>query len=173
MDQPSDRPIRPVSPDTLTLERLLMTMEVGETIRYETLSASIHRDVTREGRHHLVSAQRRVLRDHRMAFDCVWNIGLRRLDDVGKVEKGSRTVGKIRRAAKRGLRVVLSVQDFDAMPAAMRLKHNMVASLFGLTRAITGKRQQGLLAARLATSKPLSAADVKAIVAETLPRRLE
>lgn len=163
--------IRAVSQETLTLEGVLMAAQIGDLIRYETLTAAIHRDVSGEARYFLYSALRRVLREHRVAFECVRDVGLRRLDDPGKVNSAGRVVGKIRRAAKRGLRVVLAVDDFNSMPAAMRLKHNMVASLFGLTRAITGKKQQNLLSARLASTKPLSAADVKAIVEETLPRR--
>lgn len=126
----TNRSISELSADTLALESALMTVAVGATVTYRELSAVICRDVQGKARSLLTSARRRVLRDQDALFEPVVRVGLKRLDDIGKVQAAD-VRPRIRRIARRGRQKAASVTDFDALPNDVKVSHNMLMALLG------------------------------------------
>jgi hypothetical protein len=129
-----------LSVDTQTIERLLLAVDVSATIEYAVMSAAIGRDVQGDARHIMESARRRVLRDQRMVFEPVMDVGLKRLDDVGIVSLGPAYVGRIHRMSKRGAQKLTAVQDFDALPNGLKIEHNVRLAQLGAMRHMTSSR---------------------------------
>lgn len=123
--------ISEVSADTLALEHELLTVEVGDTVVYKQLSAVIGRNTQGNARGVLTSARRRVLRDHGALFESVIGTGLKRLDDVGKVQAAAAVLPKMRRLAKRGRQKAASVDNFEALPNELKVSHNVTMAMLG------------------------------------------
>lgn len=134
------RAIPELSIDTQTLERLLKTCAIGDVVTYAALSDAIGRDVQNGARHILVSAERRVQREQ-MVFEPVRNVGVKRLDDAAIVGTTAGTMDRVRNLARRQRRKLECVQDFDALPNELKLKHNVAVSVFGILGHITSDRQ--------------------------------
>lgn len=157
------RAIGEVSADTTAIERALAALVVDEEIPYGALSDLIGKDVRTDGKGYLRSARQRLLRDQNMVFDCVPSKGIKRLNDVMIVAKAKDSTERIRRASKRGLRVVLAVENFSGLPPHLQRQHNSLALVLGLVHATTGNRGQRKLSAKLANVKPLTEQEVRAI----------
>lgn len=130
--------IAEISVDARLLHQRLKEVAVGETITWEELSTVIGRDVTAgsAGYGPLSTARKRALNDDGIVFDAVSKVGLKRLTDTEIVNTGQATVDKVRRAARKGAKRLLSVRDFEALPNAMKIKHNAYASLLGAVASI-------------------------------------
>lgn len=120
-----------LSIDARLLIDLLSKVGIGETVGYDTLSEAIGRDVRGTAYSQLATARRHLLRDKQMVFEAVHNVGIKRLSDAEIVATGESAVGRVRRAARRGTQRLTSVQDFDALPNALKLKHNAYLSTLG------------------------------------------
>lgn len=131
--------IAEISVDARLLHQRLKTVGIGETVSWGDLAKIIGRDVTagNGGYSALTTARRRALMDDGMVFDAVLKVGLKRLSDQDIVATGQATVDKVRRAARKGNRRLLSIQDFDALPNEMKVKHNAYVSLLGAVVAIS------------------------------------
>ena len=70
-----------LSIDTKLLYETLITVEPGKTIEYSVLTDVIKRDVQDSARGNLQSARRMARREHRIVFDVVRCVGLKRLVD--------------------------------------------------------------------------------------------
>ena len=72
-----------------------------------------------------------------MLFGIVWDEGIKLLTDVERVATGEGVKDRVRRLTRRGVRNVMSVQNFDALPHDQKGKHNLYVSLFRITEAST------------------------------------
>jgi hypothetical protein len=147
------RAIPEVSIDTQILERALLLVGVGDVVTYAQLSGVISRDVQEEARHHLASARRRVLRGHRMVFEPVMNVGLKRLDDAGKIAAGRWHIKRSRNQAKFAQVKVSAVDDFDALPNNLKVEHNMSLAQTGALLHMTSPRSVEKLKGSFETTK--------------------
>lgn len=129
--------IAELSIDTQTLERRLLTVGVGETVSYDELSGLIGRDVQNGARGLLTTARRRLLKNNQMVFDAVANQGVKRLGDEAIASLGDPAINRIHNAARRGVQRITCVQDFDKLPNALKVKHNMSVSLLGAMAHMT------------------------------------
>jgi len=129
-----------LSLDTQTVERILLSVEVGSVVTYAILSESIGRNVQEDARHIMESARRRVLRSHQMVFEPVIDVGLKRLDDVGIVSLGPSVVGRIHNLAKRGSQKLSSVQDFDALPNELKIELSTRRAQLGVMRHMSTEK---------------------------------
>lgn len=116
--------------DTKTILERLRKAEPGELVTYAELSEIIGRDVRATARGCLTSAMRGALREG-LVFSSVKNEGVRLLPDDGIAGVGLAAVKHIGRAARRAGKKLACVRDFDAMPNAAKVQHNMGMSVLG------------------------------------------
>ena len=128
-------PERSVDSDILYHE--LLKVAVGEVVTYEDLSKRIGRDVTQDARGNLTTARRAALSIDRALFAPVRSVGLKRLDDTGKLDAGESQLQRVRKASQQGRRVLASVLEFDALPNAEKVRHNATASVLGAIHAFS------------------------------------
>lgn len=136
--------------DTEKIAEALARAEVGETITYDAISAVIGRDVRNSARHNMAAARRKVLREERIVFDVVRGEGLRRLDDAGKVATGGSAIHRIRRAAGRADKVLISV-EFANLSSEEQIRHNALRTIYNATKAMT--RSAGVKRVHVAVSE--------------------
>lgn len=146
--------ITELSVDTQAIERLLLTAGVNDIVTYAALTAAIGRDVQGNARSNLIAAVRRVLRDHDIVFDAVHNVGVKRLDDAAIVGLGHRYTRKIGRMARRARRKLSKVQDFAALPNALRVEHNLRYAMLSVVGYFAGEKQAKRLAGRIQETMP-------------------
>ena len=120
-----------------TVERLRKATPDASFIPYSELTALIGRDVQTDGRHNLEAARNIALREHGMNFGVVWNEGVKLMDDTERVSTGEGTKNRIRRLARKGVRNVTSVRNFDALPTDVKVKHHAYVTIFRITDAST------------------------------------
>lgn len=138
MDTTEKKTIPELSIDTQTIEKLLLAAAIGDIVTYADMTTAIGRDVQHGARHYLRTAIARVLREpHRMLFEAVPNVGVKRLDDAGKIATGRSHLSRSRNQAKYAARKVKAVDDFDALPNALKVEHNVVIAQAGMLRHIT------------------------------------
>lgn len=131
-----------MSLDTQMLYERLEKAQIGDLIKYEELSAIIGSDVQIKGRGSLQSARKMAMRDKSMVFESVRDIGIKRLADAEIVRSGQAYISRIRRHARRGMRVLVSVQNFEALPNDLKIRHNATASMLGAVAQFSGGAAQ-------------------------------
>lgn len=146
----SKRSIPELSIDTQTLERELAAVVVGDTIAYDDLTAVIGRNVQNGAAHLLQTARRRLQRERQIVFEPVHGEGLKRLDDIGIASSGESARVRMHNLARRTRQKLGCVQDFDALPNDVKIKHNVAMSIFGalseVTRSASIKKLEGHVA---------------------------
>ncbi len=143
-----------LSIDTMLVYEKLITIGEGETIIYEDISAIIHRDIM-ECRHILDSARRKALNQDRIVFDCVRNVGLKRLDDKLIACIGDGVIPKLRRAIHRGRKALHCVKDFDSLSNVEKVKHNASLAVLGAVAVFTKPKKVARLEASIKDSPRL------------------
>lgn len=157
--------IQQLSIDARLLTDRLLKTPIGQVATYADLSETISRDVTSAtGRGALRTARRVAQREKGAVFDCVRNVGLKRLDDVGIVEGSTMTTARIRRTARRGMERLAAVQNFDGMPNAAKIQHNATMSVLGAIRSLAGPMSIKKIEDKVAAA-PLPTADTLKIFA--------
>jgi hypothetical protein len=157
------RTIQEVSVETLRAETALATLAVGESLSYESLEAAGVIDPMGAGRHAIYSARKRLLRERQMVFSCVPGEGVKRLGDVEMIGHGDNVLQHIRRASKRGMAVVLAVENFDALSQDMKNRHNTTALILGVVAVTTGRPGRRKISGKMAEARALTEQEVKAI----------
>lgn len=130
MNLATPHPYQANSIDIAALVSALDGLAVGEVISYETLSAAIGRDITT--RRYLLDRARTQLLKSRKVFGCVTRQGLQRLSDTEIVDTSVHQFKRIRRAARKGARVLSSVSDFNALNSEDKARHNLAISVLGV-----------------------------------------
>lgn len=140
-----------LSLDTQTIERLLDAMAIGDIITFAVLSSAIGRDVQHQARGNLRTARQRLLRQQHKVFGAVLGVGLKRLDDEGKVAAAGVHVRRGRNQFRRARQTATAVDDFAALPNDVKVRHNVIVAQSGAllhmtnpkaTRALEGKIDQ-------------------------------
>lgn len=142
-----------LSIDTQTVERLLLTVPVGETVTYTIISALIGRNVQAQARYVLASAIKRVRKQSNMVFAAVRNEGVKRLDDAGKIANAQGHIRKGRTQAKLARAKTTAVDDYDALPNRLKVEHNMVLVQAGAMLHFTSAGTQKKIAGRIQEPK--------------------
>lgn len=125
------------SPFRRALVEWLREVPVGEVVTYDDLSELAGEEIRQVW--HLVASAREVLLKEGVAFDVVTNVGLKRLDDAGKVAAAEGYLSKGRNAAKRSVRM-LRASNVAALSPEERVRYTVadiragVALLFGSKR---------------------------------------
>jgi hypothetical protein len=118
------RAIPELSIDTQTLERLLASAGIGDIVPYADLSTAIGRDVQADARGCLNTARKRLHKHSRVVFGVVTNVGIKRLNDEGKVGAAGAHIQRGRRQFIRARAAAVAVDDFDALPNEAKVEHN-------------------------------------------------
>jgi len=132
---------------TIILARLKKAAP-DELIDYKELSELIGRNVQTEARYIMESARRHA-RKERIYFGVVTNVGLKRLDDSGKVKAGAGMLGKIRRTSRRAAKTLAAVEDFATLPNELKVAHNTALSVYGIITQATGRKMQQRISERV------------------------
>lgn len=139
-----------LSLDTQTVERLLSGVAIGEIMPYTTLTAAVGRDVQQEARGCLRTARIRLHRSRAMVFGAVTGIGLKRLDDQGKIAAAHGHARRGRRQYRMAVRTVAAVDDFAALPNDQKVQHSLIAAQAGAILQMTTTRRAKRLEASVA-----------------------
>ena len=110
----------------------LRDAEIGETVTYDEMSASIHRNTQHEARGNLDTARRRVMEDDGIVFGAVLNVGIKRLNDEEIVSTGTHDVQKIHRISKRAGRRLDNVKEFDGLGMDKQKELLLLSAGFGV-----------------------------------------
>ena len=149
---------------------MLETAKELEVVTYEELAAAIGDDPQTAGRHHVARACQILEREAGIVFDAIANVGLRRADDLLKVELGRRRIRKAGRQAKRARRTLAAVEKWEALPNEKKLEHNMLAATAGALQAMSSyqamKRLEGKVDAQ--QRRQFDAAASLKLIQETL-----
>jgi hypothetical protein len=127
--------------ETKVIYKRLREAKTGFIVTYQELSDLAKRDVQHSGRSALGSARYMALRDYGIVFGVVVNIGLKRLNDPEKVQGTQAHLNHIGRTAKRGLRVLTAVDDYNALSHELKVEHNVKASILGVFQHISSAPQ--------------------------------
>lgn len=131
--------ISEISVDARLLHQHLAASKVGDTLTWEDMGKVIGRDVRpgSTGYGALHTARNRAQMDDGMVFDAIAKVGLKRLSDAEIVNTGQSAIDRVRRAARKGAKRLLSVKDFGSLPNDLKVKHNAYASLLGAVAQIS------------------------------------
>lgn len=129
-----------ISADVSAVEAFLQPRDPGSMVLYKTLSELIGRNVQAAGRYALQRAVKRLLDDEGAVWVAVSGQGVKRLTDSEIVALGPSYSGRIRRAARRGVRKLMAVQDFDKLTPAERMRHNALVAGLGAIHEMSKSR---------------------------------
>lgn len=126
--------------DTQLLYQKLITLEPGETAEYDELSKIISRNVQLYGMQFIYTAEKMALRDHRMVFVTVKNVGIRRLlnDEIPEII-GRTAIRRIRKESKRSAKKIVAA-DFATLTNESKIQHNMSLSVLGAFAQMTNTK---------------------------------
>jgi hypothetical protein len=133
----TERAIPELSIDTQTIENMLAEAQIGDIVTYEAMSAAIGRDTQREARGNVTTARHRLHQSRQMVFGAVTNVGLKRLDDTGKIAAAQGHTRRGRSQYRRAIRTVSAVDNFDALPNDQKLRHSLIAAQSGVILSLT------------------------------------
>lgn len=106
--------------------------ETEPVVPYAKLNELTGRSLNGKHRYILISALKHLLANDGLVYGAVRGVGIKRLNDTEIVAAGSETLPRIRRAARRGIKRLTSVQDFNALKPDDQTKHNALVSVLGV-----------------------------------------
>lgn len=123
------RPAFVASIDSRITYELLEKAEIGDVVSYVDFKEALGTEVG-GGCSHIQYAVKRLLKEG-VVFENIRGVGYRRLDDIEIVGTIERDRGVLQRQAKKSIRRLTCVNDFDALPNDVKIKHNAAVSVFG------------------------------------------
>lgn len=140
--------IRDMNYDTQLLARRLAKMEPGNTITYKEMSTVIGKDIL-EHRHVLSAARRIVLRENRIVFETVRNVGVTRLSDGEIVNSAVPMFRKKVRSVARRVKKEIGAVDHEKLTHEERVQRDMGLIMVGFTDTITSTQNTARLETRI------------------------
>jgi hypothetical protein len=125
----NDRPAFVMSIDTRAVYDRLKAAGVDEMVSFRALGEALGRKVAGDDPS-VQSAVRKMLSEGYL-FDNVRGEGYKRLNDVEVVQTAEREREGIRRKARRAVKKLSCVQNFEKLPNDLKVKHNAAISGFG------------------------------------------
>ena len=135
--------------DTLVLAALLRAVGVGDTVTHKALGEAIGRNVQGKARY-VVAAARSMVLSEGIAFGAVSGVGLKRLDDRGKVDTADDAIARMRRQSRRALRMLGTVENFEGLATEDQDRLNAGRCVFGAVALMTGQKGVAKIAAKVA-----------------------
>lgn len=123
-----------MSIDTRMLYDRLKKAAIGDVVSFTQMTELLGRSV--DGACGNVQSALHRLEGEGIAFANVRGTGYQRMNDVEVVNSAEHAREGIRRKAKRAVRRLTCVQEFDRLPNEMKVKHNAALSGFGAIASI-------------------------------------
>lgn len=146
--------IREKSADTSILENRLRNTSPGDVIPYTELSTILGRDVREFCRGNLATA-RKTLVEEKIHFDVIFGEGLKRLDGDGAVNAGGSFVGKARRAASKGMKILQNI-EFDELSPESRKSHLTKSAQLGAIKLFGSSKSSKKIESKVTGDSPLA-----------------
>jgi len=134
MSDETARPSFVMSIDTRAVYDRMKEAVVGEVVSFKTLSEVLGRKV--EGDEASIQSAIRKLIGEGVLFENVRKTGYKRLSDTEVVGIADREREGLRKKAKRAVRKLACVREFDRLPNELKIKHNAAMSGFGAIAAM-------------------------------------
>lgn len=131
---PEKKTMFEMSIDTRMLYDRLKVVDVGEIVTFRQMSELLGRPV--EGATSNLQSALHRLEGERLAFANIKGVGYQRMDDVAVVNTAESAREGIRRKAKRAIKRLVCVREFDSLPNELKIKHNAALSGFGAIASI-------------------------------------
>jgi hypothetical protein len=147
-DDMSNQPEFRLSSDSKALAKMLIASGPGEVVLYEDLDKAIGRDVREAASGALHTARHIAQREHRMVFDAVRGVGLKRLADSEIVDLADKARDHARRHASRTAKKLTCV-DYDALSKDKQTKHNAALSMFSVMAELSTDKAQKRLESKV------------------------
>jgi len=149
-EEQKKRAIFEPSVDTQVIYTRLKKAEVGDVITYSELNDLIKADVQAGARHILHSARSMAVRDDKIVFDCISNVGIKRLTDEEIMGLPTYALRSIGRKCKRTSRK-LHCADWEKMNPADKVKYAASASVLHAIAAVSKPKKIEELKASIPT----------------------
>lgn len=143
------RAIPELSIDTQVLERLFSAAATGEVVTFAMMTAAIGRDAQRFARGNIRTARLRLRKHHHMLFGSVVNVGLKRLDDAGKIGAARSHASRGRNQYRQARTSAASVDDFSKLPNHLKVEHNVIVAQSGALLHMTSAKSTRALEAKI------------------------
>ena len=140
METEKKKPIIEISQDTRVLAARLSKVEPEQTVKYESLSVLIGRDVRGRSRYVLSSARRMVEREHGIVFGAVMGVGLKRLLPEQIPAVGESAIKSISRKAGRASRTMLRGTEGKTLDNESKIKLHATLAGLGVIRQFSKKK---------------------------------
>ena len=115
---------------------LLLSLQVGESMSYKTLTKTTGIDCREKGKGSLRTARRRLIVEHGRKFECV-DLALRRLDDVGVIRVGERSIQHVRAKGQREFRdLTQCVHNYEKLALNDRQRFDVTLAISGVIASV-------------------------------------
>ena len=115
--------------EVATILKLMREVPIGEILHYSTMTDALGRDVRKQCESAMRIALRRAVEEG-MVFDVVPTVGYKRLDDPETIAVSRKTIAHVRRATKRTLEKLATV-DPSSLDNAGRIRYSSTVSTLG------------------------------------------
>lgn len=127
-----------LSNDVRLLYNYLSEVEIGKIVTYAEINDLLGLDIQdQKNRPILASARRKCMNSDSIVFGVIINEGIKRLSDVEIVSEAERQPPRIRRAARRGVKIATKVADFNQLSNEDKQRHNATVSICGALAQMT------------------------------------
>lgn len=138
------RPPFSSSAEVGAMYKWFIALEEGEKLSYvQTREIIGIKPQTERGRSITSSAREKVQREHQIVIRCIRNEGFQRVTDPGKLDLADSQIKKVRRAVKRGGRIVKAIKP-EKFDNPDRVRYTLIVSWQGalnqVTRPVMAKR---------------------------------
>lgn len=146
----SKRPIGALSVDVKLIHDRLRKASIGDIVKDEELSAILGRDVQGKAAWIVRSAIKKAAYENHIAFGRLKRLGWKRLNDSEKVDTYYGALRTIRRKAQRETRwLTATLDDYDTLPAEVRLRHDTAISAMPIIAHIASEKQLAKISERV------------------------
>lgn len=148
----TERPIFRQSLETQNVVKLLSDDNHDDLFTYDEISKAIGSDVAGHPGC-LVTARRTVQREKQVVFETVRGVGIKRCSDADIVNGRAKDIAGIRGIARRGMKKIACVKNYDALPGDVKQRHNVYASGLALLHHATTNSAQAKIEQKVVQSK--------------------
>jgi len=133
----------------------LRQVQPGDIITYGEMNDLVGMKVQApgDGYGYLNTARNMCLRNDRIVFRPVHNVGLERLTDNKIAEVGYSFIGSVQRKSKKGISELTSVKDFEVLSNDEKIRHNTALSILGVFASISKSKKITMLENKVKESK--------------------
>lgn len=145
----TQKAIPELSVDTQVLERMLKATAIGDIVTFGAMTEAIKRDVQKEARGNLRTARHRLRKTDHMVFGAVTNVGVKRLNDEGKIAAARGHVHRGRNQFKQARTTAAAVDDFGKLPNHLKVEHNVIVAQAGALLHMTSTKSTKTLEGKI------------------------